>query len=72
MHASAPKQQPVDLQAPLAGFSQCHVGITMQLEALAGLPALAVGPVLGLWMLRPLLRGLPAPRPTAAAPPASR
>ncbi|NKE64240.1 MFS transporter [Ramlibacter sp. RBP-2] len=36
------------------------------------LPALAAGPVLGLWMLRPLLRGLPAAGPSAAAPPASR
>jgi DHA1 family inner membrane transport protein len=36
------------------------------------LPALAAGPVLGLWMLRPLLRGLPAAGPIAAAPPASR
>lgn len=36
------------------------------------LPALALGPVLGLWMLRPLLRGLPAAAPAAAAPPASR
>ena len=36
------------------------------------LPALAVGPVLGLWMLRPLLRGLPSAAPIAAAPPASR
>ncbi|MHB1124960.1 MAG: hypothetical protein ACYC0T_19890 [Ramlibacter sp.] len=35
------------------------------------LPALAVGPVLGLWMLRPLLRGLPAAG-SMAAPPASR
>lgn len=40
MHASAPQQHPVDLEAPLTGFSQCHAGITAQLEALAGLPAL--------------------------------
>ncbi|HEY0887430.1 MAG TPA: MFS transporter, partial [Ramlibacter sp.] len=35
------------------------------------LPPLAAGPVLGLWMLRPLLRGLPVAAPIAA-PPASR
>jgi hypothetical protein len=40
MHASAPQQHPVDLEAPLTGFSQCHVGITAQLQALGGLPAL--------------------------------
>lgn len=40
MHASTPGQQPVDPQAPLANFSQCHAGITSQLEALAGLPEL--------------------------------
>lgn len=40
MHACAPYQQPVDLDAPLTSFSQCHAGITVQLEALAGLPAL--------------------------------
>src|SRR5512140_3461699 len=40
MHASAPQQHPVDLDAPLASFSHCHAGITAQLEALAGLPAL--------------------------------
>lgn len=40
MHASAPSQHPVDPQAPLANFSQCHAGITQQLEALAGLPGL--------------------------------
>ena len=40
MHASAPQQHPVDMQAPLSAFSQCHVGITAQLEALSGLPAL--------------------------------
>jgi len=37
----------------------------------AVLPGLAVGPALGLWMLRPLLRGLPAAAPSEA-PPASR
>lgn len=41
MHSSAPSPQPVDPQAPLAGFSQCHAGITRQLEALDGLPELA-------------------------------
>ncbi len=41
MHASAPSQQPVDPQAPLATFSQCHAGITRQLEALDALPELA-------------------------------
>jgi hypothetical protein len=41
MHASAPSQYPVDPQAPLASFSHCHAGITAQLEALDGLPALA-------------------------------
>lgn len=40
MHSSTTSQPPVDLQAPLASFSQCHTGITSQLEALAGLPAL--------------------------------
>jgi len=40
MHASAPQRHPVDLQSPLTGFSHCHAGITAQLEALAGLPAL--------------------------------
>lgn len=35
------------------------------------LPALALGPVLGLWMLRPLLRGVIAAGPVPA-PPASR
>lgn len=41
MHTAAPSQHPVDPQAPLAGFSQCHAGITRQLEALEGLPELA-------------------------------
>lgn len=41
MHAPAPSQHPVDLQAPLTNFSQCHAGITKQLEALATLPELA-------------------------------
>lgn len=40
MHSAAPSQHPVDPQPPLAGFSQCHVGITRQLEALGGLPEL--------------------------------
>jgi hypothetical protein len=40
MHPSAPSQHPVDAQAPLSSFSHCHLGITAQLEALAGLPAL--------------------------------
>lgn len=41
MHSAAPSQHPVDPQAPLAGFSQCHAGITRQLEELDGLPELA-------------------------------
>lgn len=40
MNPSAPSQHPGDLQAPLTTFSQCHVGITRQLEALDGLPEL--------------------------------
>lgn len=40
MHASDPSQHPVDPQAPLANFSQCHAGITKQLEAMAGLSEL--------------------------------
>ena len=40
MTANAPLQQPVDLAAPLTGFSQCHAGIVTQLHALAGLPGL--------------------------------
>lgn len=39
-HASAPGQQPVDPDAPLAAFSQCHAGITRQLEAFGALPQL--------------------------------
>lgn len=41
MHASVPSQPPADPQAPLETFSQCHVGITRQLQALDGLPELA-------------------------------
>lgn len=41
MHTAAPSQHPVDPQAPLASFSQCHAGITRQLAALDGLPELA-------------------------------
>jgi hypothetical protein len=33
-------QRPVDYEAPLNTFSQCHAGILAQLDALAGLPAL--------------------------------
>lgn len=40
MTANTAKQQPVDPEAPLNGFSQCHAGILSQLEALAELPAL--------------------------------
>lgn len=41
MDSAARSQQPLDPQAPLASFSQCHAGITRQLEALDGLPELA-------------------------------
>jgi len=34
------EQRPVDHEAPLNTFSQCHAGILAQLDALAGLPAL--------------------------------
>jgi len=34
------EQRPVDQEAPLNTFSQCHAGILAQLDALAGLPAL--------------------------------
>jgi hypothetical protein len=40
MHEAAPNRHPVDPDAPLSSFSHCHAGITAQLEALAGLPAL--------------------------------
>lgn len=40
MQPSTPIPRPVDAQAPLTTFSQCHAGITSQLQALAGLPAL--------------------------------
>lgn len=41
MDSAARSQQPLDPQAPLASFSQCHAGITRQLQALDGLPELA-------------------------------
>lgn len=40
MSPSSSSQHPIDLQAPLTSFSQCHVGIMRQLEALDGLPEL--------------------------------
>jgi hypothetical protein len=40
MTANPADPDPVDHEAPLNGFSQCHAGILAQLEALAGLPAL--------------------------------
>ncbi|MEO8656164.1 MAG: hemerythrin domain-containing protein [Ramlibacter sp.] len=40
MNASVPPQHPVDLDAPLTEFSQCHAGIVKQLHALSGLPGL--------------------------------
>lgn len=33
-------EKPVDLDVPLAGFSQCHLGILSQLQAFEQLPAL--------------------------------
>lgn len=41
MTTPAPLQQPLDPQAPLTAFSQCHAGIVSQLHALSELPALA-------------------------------
>ena len=40
MSTPTPVESGVDMQEPLNNFSQCHVGILTQLEALAGLPAL--------------------------------
>ncbi|HWP10580.1 MAG TPA: hemerythrin domain-containing protein [Ramlibacter sp.] len=40
MTANPADQGPVDHEAPLNSFSQCHAGILSQLETLAGLPAL--------------------------------
>jgi hypothetical protein len=40
MTANPVEQHPVDRDAPLNTFSQCHAGILSQLDALAGLPAL--------------------------------
>ena len=34
------EQRPVNYEAPLNAFSQCHAGILAQLDALAGLPVL--------------------------------
>lgn len=39
-HASAPSQQALEREAPLSIFSQCHAGITRQLEAFGALPQL--------------------------------
>lgn len=38
--ADSANEQPVDLDVPLAGFSQCHLGILSQLQAFEQLPAL--------------------------------
>ena len=40
MTANPADQRPIDLEAPLNSFSQCHAGILSQLDALSGLPAL--------------------------------
>lgn len=39
-HVPAVDENPVDLDVPLAGFSQCHVGILSQLQAFEQLPVL--------------------------------
>ncbi len=39
-HVSPADENPVDLEVPLAGFSQCHVGILSQLQAFEQLPVL--------------------------------
>lgn len=38
--AGSARETPVDLEVPLAGFSQCHLGILSQLQAFEQLPAL--------------------------------
>lgn len=38
--ANSANEQPVDLEVPLVGFSQCHLGILSQLQAFEQLPAL--------------------------------
>ena len=40
MSTHDPSLDPAAMDAPLTNFSQCHVGITRQLQILAGLPAL--------------------------------
>ena len=40
MQPSDSNQNPVDMQAPLTSFSQCHAGITAQMAVLNELPAL--------------------------------
>jgi hemerythrin-like domain-containing protein len=40
MSTEKPTPDPSPTDAPLTNFSQCHVGITHQLQVLAGLPAL--------------------------------
>lgn len=38
--AASARKSPVDLEVPLAGFSQCHLGILSQLQAFEQLPVL--------------------------------